>query len=480
MKILGKLSPFKMEGELEVILEDRNGNVKQRESVKNTITNPYLKWVLFQLMSGPNLVNITRATASGSQTANAAPTIFGIYVMSEPITVTPETCIPPYVDESRAGLHPSVTFYNANGGSTESTQEMIPVDSRCYYNRSKLEYTMEFVKNTYAGVVRSVAIGRSHSAVANHCYVFNQKDIDMPTDLYSTTANYVLEHTANDGTILRKPIGTANEVVTVNLKTKMYSRDTNANAFSNITSQFGALAMNGHLFKVAKKTASGGIYTVTLTYLKDYLTEAGTATNLDIAIPTRDGMTAYTGGTPVLVTRAAQNKIEIFVAVSVGSHGGQFGANIKKVIVDVSDMENIAHTIEDMGIIPYVVSGYGTNVGQYLTGLFHGGKYYLPYGAIIKADGTTATGGLTAAYQEGIVISSDFSTVHNVICYRREANINHYPVISDANEVIQIRANTTAPHVAVVGQLVSGVNLENPITKAVGDVLRVIYRYRIS
>jgi hypothetical protein len=467
---------LRMKGEIEVRLEDLNGRIKQREVVRNTITDAYLKYALHQLMTTTNLVAATRATASGSMASAGAVNSFGIYVMSEPITVTADTYLPPYVDDARTGLSPTVSFYNVAGATTESSQVMIPVDTRCYYNRSKMEYTLEYVKNTYAGVVKSIAIGRAHTT-ANNNFLLQQKDNDMPADLYSALANYALEHTAANGTVIRKTIGTSNEVITANLKTKLYSREVNANAFTNITSLFGGLAMNGHLFNVAKKTATGGTYTVTLSYRKNYLTEANSTVSLDIAVPARENMTTDATVIPVLVTRANQSKLEIFVTVSIGNHSGTIGANVKKVVVDVADIDNISYEISDMGVIRYAVSGFGTTVGQYLTGLFHDGKYYLPYYYVVGSDGTLS-GASATAFQEGIVISSNFETIHNVINYRAVTNQAYLPVITD--EIIQIMANVTTPYVVKIGQLVSGANLENAITKSENDVLRVIYRYKIQ
>jgi hypothetical protein len=471
-----KVNNFKMSGRIEVTLEDRKGRVKQREVVDNTITDAYLKYVLYQSMTTANLVSSTRATASGNLISAALPNSYGIYLMSEPITVNPDTYLPPYVDDARTGLHPSVSFYNVAGATAEAAQVMIPVDVRCRYDRAKLEYTIEYVKNTYAGIVRSVAIGRAHTT-ANNNFALQQKDWFAPADLYSTTANYVLEHTANDGTILLKPIST-NEVLTYNLKAHTFTRVTNATGFNNITSMFGALVVNGHLFKVVKKTASGGIYTVTLSYFKNYLTSSSAAVNLDIAVPTRDGMTVNSTVTPVLVSRAAQNRVEIFITMSTGNHSGQIGANIKKVVVDVSDMDNITYEVVDMGVIKYAISGFGTTVQQYMTGLFYGGKYYLPYYYVITPEGALS-GATAAAFQEGVVMSSDFSTVHNVVNFRFASNININPVISDDGEVIYMFTNVTTPYVVKVGQLISGANLENEITNAENDVLRVAYKYKI-
>jgi hypothetical protein len=339
---------------------------------------------------------------------------------------------------------------------------------------------MEYVKKTYTGTVRSIAIGRVHTA-PSQLFNIQNKDGAMPPEMYASTTSYLLEN-ISDGTILYKLSSDGTEAYVINLKTNQYSRTTNASliASANIATQFGGLAVNGHLFKVGKKSISGSNYTVTLTYVKNFLS-ATTVGSMDIVVSGRagTGLSLNTTVVPVAVARAAQNKIEIFVTLTIGNHSGEYGANVKKVVVDVSDINSIQTEIVDMGVIKYAISGYGTNVGQYATGLFYDGKYYLPYYYVVNSDGTLGHAASTS-YQEGVVLSSDFNTVHRILNYKCATNAFNFPVISGAGEVIQLLANTVSPHVFVGGQIVSGTNLENSVTKLEPDTLRVIYRYRIA
>jgi hypothetical protein len=113
---------IKMKGQIEVILEDRYGKVKQREISDNTITDAYLKYLLLQGMSP---FAATSRVSAGNLVSAAVPSSFGIYVMSEPIVVNRDTYLPPYVDNARNGLLPAVAFYNVDGATTETPQVMI-------------------------------------------------------------------------------------------------------------------------------------------------------------------------------------------------------------------------------------------------------------------------------------------------------------------------------------------------------------------
>jgi hypothetical protein len=474
--VKGRIDRFGMEGQIEVRLEDRRGRLKTREIVRNTITEVFLKQLLYQGMTLTGLSSVTRGANTNIISMGTIST-YGIYVMNEQISVASDTYLPPYVDNTRAGLHPSVSFYNVGGSTTESTFEMIPVDTRSGYSRSKAEFQLEFVKNSYAGVVQSVAIGRAHSSVGDS-FLQTIKDTAMPANLYSTKAHYMLEHTAS-ATIVRKSRSTA-DVLWANIRVKTYDMATNAVGFANITSQFGALIVNGHAFKVAKKTAASGVYTVTLTILKDWATNSdGTTSTVDINISARDGMAVDTTVLPVLVARPDQNKLEIFVTTSVGNHSGTMGANVKKVVVDISNIDSPLYETVDMGVIKYAISGFGTTVGQYMTGLYFGSKYYLPYYYVVNEVDGSLVGAASANFQEGVVLSSDFATVYNIINYRSAANTFNCPVISDSNEVIQMQVNLTTPYIVKVGQVVSGANLDAPVTKTASDVLRVIYKYKL-
>jgi hypothetical protein len=61
-----KLEGIELRGYIEATVEDRYGRVRQKEVQKNTITDGYLKYLLYQSMTTAGLVGITRATASGN------------------------------------------------------------------------------------------------------------------------------------------------------------------------------------------------------------------------------------------------------------------------------------------------------------------------------------------------------------------------------------------------------------------------------
>ena len=109
------MNNFNLKGQIEVILEDEHGVVKHREIQDNTITLPALKYMLYLMMSNGSLNNITRATQGTTMPSPAAPSTFGIYVMSSPVDIKKDTFRPPYVDNTGIGLHPNVSFYNLAG-----------------------------------------------------------------------------------------------------------------------------------------------------------------------------------------------------------------------------------------------------------------------------------------------------------------------------------------------------------------------------
>jgi hypothetical protein len=460
-----------LKGQIEILLEDKRGNVKRREVHDNTITDAYLKHALYGMMTASNFVNTTRATAGGTMSVGA-PGNFGIYAMSIPVNIQKDTYRAPYVNESGTALHPDVAFYNLAGGATESAMEMIPVDARSFFhNGHKAEFTLEYVKNTYTGTIRSVIIGRQHASL-DQMYALFIKDPDYPAELYTSGTNYLLEHTDN-GTILYK-IPVANTQFALNMKTKAYLSFANTSMNANIISYFGGLIVNNAIFKVAKKSNTTTSYVVTLTFVPNWK-DSTTAQTLDITFTARSGM-ASTSGTylPVLVSKP-NNKLEIFLTLSTGNHSGEVGANIQKAVVDVSDLGNITYNIVDMGIIPYAVSGYGTTVGQYMTGLFHEGNYHLPYYSVVNGAGSVADT-TTSSYQEGVIISNDLATVRNIVNYRRAAN-EFNAFVAREGGAVQCRVNTAASNFITATQIVSGANLDVPITKGNNDILRIIYRY---
>lgn len=469
------MNDLKLNGQIEVILLDENGQVKHREVKDNTITQAALKYMLYLMMSNTGLNNVTRATHGTSMPASGAPAQFGLYVMSKEVDIRKDTFRPPYVDDNGIDINSDVTFYNLNGGTTEASNQMITVDGKCYFDKgSEIKFALEYIKNTYTGIVRSVVIGRAHNN-KNLNYLLQMKDVDLPADWYTGTANYLMEHTVN-GTVVYKTVDKTRQFSS-NLKTKIFTSYGVEMIHNNITNHFGGLIMNDTIFKVVKASISGSVYNVTLQYVQDWKNVSVLKT-INIPFDIKEGMTGNATVTPVLVARPGLNKLEIFVTTSIGDHDGIKGAHVQKAVVDIADMEEITHTISDMGITPYAISGCGTTVGQYYTGFFHEGKYFLPFYYIVNKDNGTMSNQTDNNFQEGVVLSSDFKTVHNMTCYRTATN--QFFAFVEAEEVLQCFVNSTTNYYVMLSQVLSGTNLETPITKGANDILRVIYRYKLS
>lgn len=477
---MGKVN---LKGQIEVIIENRNGEVKYHEIKDNAITNAYLKFALYQMMSHNPLNNVTRSTAGGSIPVATSIGTFGIYVMSKPVNIRQNTYKPPYTGVVNSQLHPDVTFYNANGATAESAQVMVPVDGACYFSKgANNEYVIEYVKNTYTGTVRSVVIGKRHSDI-NGTFQLKYKDANLPPEFYGgADANYILEHLPNSGgTIIYRSYQTT-DALQSNLKTKelnILSGVLGTNIRSHCTNNFGCLVVNDTLFKVAKKSASGNSHVATLTYIPNWK-NATVIKTLDITFETNEGIAVSTSAIPVLVAKPDENKVEIFLSVSHGINGDGVGAHIKRAIVDVSAPADITYTIEDCGIIPQVISGWGTANTQYMTGTYYEGKYYLPYYYIVTGGGVLSTIGVRS-YQEGVQCSLSEEgkiTVEDIVNFRSENDVLNAFVIAD--ELEQMQVNTINNYFIVLSQVVSGTNLDRGYDKGANDVLRIRYRYRLS
>ncbi len=474
-----KMEQFKLHGEIEVVVEDSSGNVRQRQIVSNAITEAYERYVFYDMLNAGTLHSLLRSnTRTGFNfQARTLPTAFGIYAMSHDIEIKKDTFLPPYVGDNQSSLADGVSFYNVGGLMSESTQEMIPVDQRCYFDKAKKEFVLEYVKNTGVGTVKSVCVGRSH-AIKTDKFSVALTETAVPATWQSGTVNYLLEHTT-DGTCLWKTNGSS-WTWRNNLVTRSNEAIGGAVCAGVLGSYFGGLVVGNVVYKAAKQSASGDTHVVHLTYVNNFRT-SNTAGTKDITFTCREGMTVNTAVQPVMVYRPAQNKLEILVTLSTGDHDGTFGCNLQKAVIgNLDDPANLTVEIEDLGILPYAVSNWtSASVGYYLTGFFHDGKYYLPIYAVTDDYGkmtVTAEG----AFQTGLVVSSDFSTVYNSVNFRTStANEVNAFVLADGG-VVQCRVNATSIPYVHLSQVLSGSNLPQAVTKSVDDVLRIIYRYKLS
>jgi hypothetical protein len=206
---------------------------------------------------------------------------------------------------------------------------------------------------------------------------------------------------------------------------------------------------------------------------------ASTVVAKDIVLTTREGMSVATDTMPVMVYRSDTGNLEIFVAVSSGDHDGDYGFNIYKVIV--SGLDNPATmTTEtvDLGLLPYCISNQGTTAALYLTGYFDGTSYYLPYTSTIDAIGNISVVA-ESSFQNGIVISSGFETISRVVNMRNSTSGPNLIVRADTG-LLQCQANDAKIPYIFMSQVVSGANLPKASVKELDDVLRIIYRYRLT
>jgi hypothetical protein len=378
------------------------------------------------------------------------------------------------VDETQMTLK-NVSFYNVGGTTAETARELIPMDARCFYDHAKAQFTVEYVKNTSAGTVNAVCVGRDFASVA--LYLAAIKDPSALPDLANGVANYILEFTADSTTIYRTNNAAAGQPgaqIGFNFKTKAWDTFAVAAMHTNINAQFGAVAIGGALYKSAKKSAADGAYTATLSTVANWKS-AATAATKDIVFTARSGATLDTTALPVLVARPDLNAIEVFASVSEGAHGADgYGFNIQKAVVNLA---NLTYSVEDLGIFKYEIGNSTTaTIGQYKTGCFYDGKYTLPYWRAAAANSIVADG--TATFQSGVIVDGDFESAEGFVNFQTAAAIGSVPVITDAG-VKMIRASAVSQPYIYASQILSGANLNEPVVKTEYDLLRVIYRYTL-
>jgi hypothetical protein len=484
---------FRIEGRFEAIVEDKWGHIKDRQIAKNTVTRGVQKYLLYQYLTANAFpaVNVANASANYSIAKSFPNSSLGIYTMKSPVVVTPESEIPPYVSKTRTLLHKDVTFFNNNGATAEDMSTMIPVPTRSGLDRAKSEWTLEYVKNTNAGIVRSIALGRNYTAYSTYDLVTATKDWEAPVT-WTTAADafHALEYTANGTIVWKRNATVANTVVGYNLLTKVYTTAVNANAYTSLQTIFGGVIVNGNAYKAILNAApSGSSVVVKVTGYKDwYNLPAATGTNqttLSVTFNAANGSTLVANGCqPVLVHRPGTTLIDVFCTVSTEERGAAWGYNVQRKTINVADITNLTVTseMEDV-ILPYAVGQYDTGAANYEPGAFFDGKYYLP----IRWTCDDITGTRTApasdvslaAYQEGVVLSQDLQTVINEVETRHLANMTCCWVQTGANELVKlIAANATAAF-PYHTQLISAANLDAPVTKGDSDILRIIYKYRI-
>jgi hypothetical protein len=382
-------------------------------------------------------------------------TTMGIYLMSTEEPVHRGTVLPPYVNEARTGLNANVPFYSL-GTTSDSGQLIAGVNASSNFNENpgEVDYKMVYSKTAGTGYVRSIILGRAHATPAQAIEV-GLNDANLPADFKtSTNANYILNH--EDGTTMYKTIGT-NGFYTANIKKKLYSSATNATAYANINSYFGAIEVGDTIYKVAKQAATGTNYTVRLTYVPNWKS-ATAATTLDVVIPTEIAVNTVT--LPVLVYKNPTT-LEAFVTPSIGAHAAGNGGNLKKIVYDITDPAAITTTIEDVGIYPFSISSVGATNALYNGGLYANNTYYLPIHHILTGGAISHTA--SATYVEGVSLLEVDNSVDHRFLYKIKADTSMHPIIGEAGAVMYLTANVATPRFVTASQVISGVVLDNTI-----------------
>ncbi|MCL2304490.1 MAG: hypothetical protein FWC43_04025 [Planctomycetaceae bacterium] len=473
-----------LQGEIEVIVEDQNGTVKSRQVVSNAITDGFLRYAFYDMMNGGALANTLRSNIRTGYNllSRVAPTNMGIYAMDRDIEICDDTFVPPYKLRTTSLLDPGVVFYNIDGSMTETSQVMIPVDQRCYFDHTNRELVVEYIKNTGSGSVKSICVGAAHNN--SQLYSVTLAETAVPDHWKATaTGSYLVEHHATNGTYLWKTVSATGGQYRFNLKNRMVEDFSIGNLHTNITnaSVVGGVVVSNHIFKAIKQAASGTSYTVRLNYLANFRSMLNVAYK-DIILTTREGMTVRTDTHPVMVYRTDTNQLEIFVAMSFGQDvDASYGFNIYKVTVSgLGDPATMTTKTDDLGFLPYAISNHDATGTVYVTGYFDGENYYLPYNLVTHdvVFGQT-TNMSTATFQYGVVISEDFKKVERIFNMRSTNTTPNLIVRADTGLLQCQAALTNIPYI-FMSQVVSGTNLPKASVKEPDDVLRIIYRYKIG
>ena len=150
----------------------------------------------------------------------------------------------------------------------------------------------------------------------------------------------------------------------------------------------------------------------------------------------------------------------------------------KVTVSGLATPATMTNETDDLGILPYNISNFNTTAALYLTGYFDGTHYYLPYTTTMDADGKIDT--ITDnAFQNGIEISADCKNVSRIFNMRNSASTPNLIVRADTG-LLQCQVNAANIPYIFMSQVVSGANLPEPSVKGLDDVLRIIYRYRLS
>jgi hypothetical protein len=490
-------SAFSVKGFVEVVLSDKDGNVKHKEIHENHISPVGHRLFLARMFSSGTYATLLMGaigTRVGQTVRAIGEPAYGIYCMDDELDLTKlDSYNQKYAGRNSTTLPMNVTFYNNNGSAAaEEVNTLTPVNADSWYNiDGEHKIKVGFVKNSGAGTFRSIIIGGAHTTASSANKSIFLKELNSnipPAYLAANVAQHLIEHTS-DGTIIHGGISAAGDCNAVNLKTGALKEVAiNANRFANITGQFGGLCAKGAVYKVAYQSASSNLYTARISYVKNWKTGAATVVTYDVNFSMRDNVVASANYHPVLVYNTDTENLEVFVTVSVGNFGAEgVGANVMKAVVTLANdgTPTLTSSVIDLGIMPYSISNNNVvTVNRYLTGTLADGKYYLPYRSIFETvDGvTTETIVQDANGQLGVVMNAEDLSIDSECCFVSKG-IYDGPLTYVVGEGGIVRALSIAegiPCYVECGRVLSAVNLDEPVTKAANDVMRVRYIYDLS
>jgi hypothetical protein len=504
---------LKISGSIELILEDKDGNVKERQVHHNAITNAYKKLALSAIIknTSPQFMALNQQNEginAGYSAADGATLLStcGIYLMNKTISVDPELSRPPYVDEyNNLGYDPSVVFYydTVNGDLAENSMYLQKAPTRSGWSpkNTGAEYSFEFVKNTYAGTVRSIAIGRAFN-IANYPG-FSQRPFDkkLPTESYSGAGqlvNYLIEDTANGTIVWRSQGNTAPyNVYGYNLKTYEYVNIQNSIPCNNIVTATSGHVFGNDIWYVNARTIAATNVQITVSRIINWKT-ANAVTSQVISVPlntgnagdpavTNNGVAGPntdTNNNPVCVSR--DGKLEIFFTSGWNTAAQKY--IIRKLTINPADTTMTVNGTSSnwKGVIStytcdfWISSWLLTNAGKCL-GFFNStnNKYYLPICGRIGSDKINNSQLANVNKQYGVILNADLEAFDRY--YTASPVANQRLIWGQADEWRQYLPNI-ANYLSVWtgSDVMSMLNLENPITKNGDDVLRVIYSYKIN
>ena len=510
---------MKAVGRVTVQLEEPTGDSKVRgrviksETHENTITDPFLANILARQMFTTPIgtamrgVTKTASTPPGQYAAIHNSGTWGIYALNSQSPVTKATKIPPYIN-TQESVASNVTFYNVNASTTETNMEMVPVDARSGFEfvEGDNTHTLEYIKNTGTGIVRTVMLGRAHNAPDSTCgvlfgeFAHQAKWIDgypgtcVQTMLDRTrlikggpTAPKLLDLLTKDileGTVARDAIPT--------LLDTSYWSTLLPSSNGGTTGAAGSVLVNGHPYRVDYVSNVAGTSVTIRISGWSHAAAAPAGNYKDIIIPIEAGTTAMTYH-PITVFNPVTENLECFVSVSYGMFPGtpnKYGINVKKVVFSdfppsanmaaIPNFVNITETVTDLGIWEYGPAAPAQYQGL---GFFDHlvNRYYLP--CYVKANPTTGaliTRG-TTNFCPGYIFDNNWEIVGEWIA--RSAGTGNVggsivPMRTDRGLAYGLYDLAT-PYYPNITQVISGVVLAENYEKTSDNVLRLIYSYTL-